>query len=105
MSRFFRAAAAASSKILRFFGKYSYALYVFHAGVMLVLIRAGIQATSFVQIQGSQLIGQLAFTTMAIVLATLLAVLSWHLLEAPALSLKQYVGRAPASAAIKASVN
>jgi len=67
-------------------------------------MRMGVQAPRFFQLGGSQMVGQLVFTTLAIALSVGLAMISWRLLESPALSLKQYVSHgAPAPAAISAS--
>jgi peptidoglycan/LPS O-acetylase OafA/YrhL len=79
-----------SSTPLRFFGKYSYALYVFHHLVAIYLPKFGFSIKSIPTIGGSDLPGFLVFSLVATLLSTLLALLSWHLWEAQFLKLKRH---------------
>lgn len=55
----------------------SYGLYVFHWPVELLLAEAGLTS-----------VGRIGFTVVALLVTTTLALASWHLVEAPALRLK-----------------
>jgi peptidoglycan/LPS O-acetylase OafA/YrhL len=79
-----------SSKPLRFFGKYSYALYVFHHLVAIYLPKFGFSIKSIPTIGGSDLPGFLIFSLIATLLSTLLALASWHLWEVHFLKLKKH---------------
>lgn len=72
----FRAAA------LRFLGKYSYAIYLFHMLPLLIFQRL------FAQSQG--LTAWLTFNALTPLVTILLALLSWNLLETRMLALKKY---------------
>lgn len=76
-----------TNKILRFFGKISYGLYVFHWPVYMLLFpvtRNWILAA----IGGSGRIADLASATLVTLAAVLLSVLSYHYFEKPFLKLK-----------------
>lgn len=73
---FFRAAA------LRFLGKYSYAIYLFHMLPLLIFQRL------FAESQG--LTAWLTFNALTPLVTILLALLSWNLLETRMLALKKY---------------
>lgn len=76
-----------SARILRFFGRYSYSLYVFHLVVHRVLKRTLFdpeRAPAFVM--GIPL--QLAFLLTATAVSVVIAVASWHLFEKHFLKLK-----------------
>jgi peptidoglycan/LPS O-acetylase OafA/YrhL len=77
-----------SSKPLRFFGKYSYALYVFHHLVSIYLPMYGFSVESIPAIKGSHLPGYFGFCLVATMLSIGLAVASWHLWELRFLKLK-----------------
>lgn len=76
--------------LLRGAGKYSYALYVFHLPVIHVwgALRAHIPGWS----GGTPLPVALGDIAAVCLLSTLLALLSWHALEAPFLRLKRFYG-------------
>jgi peptidoglycan/LPS O-acetylase OafA/YrhL len=84
------------SRWLRFLGKYSYALYVFHYPLISALKAHGFSVGALPTVAGSELPAQLIFTAVLVALAVALALLSWHAWEAPFLGLKRYVpmGRA-----------
>jgi peptidoglycan/LPS O-acetylase OafA/YrhL len=79
-----------SSKPLRFFGKYSYALYVFHHLVAIYLPKFGFSIKSIPTLGGSDLPGFLIFSLVATVLSSLLALASWHLWEVHFLKFKKH---------------
>jgi peptidoglycan/LPS O-acetylase OafA/YrhL len=74
---------------LRFFGKYSYALYVFHQPVALGLTAMGFSVASFPRVAGSMLPGGIAFTLIAGAISVALALISWNLFEKRFLQLKE----------------
>ncbi len=75
---------------LRFFGRYSYGMYVLHAPLGHALLRAGIVIPRFPRVAGSHLPLQALFIVGGIGLTTLGALVSWYLLEAPVLRFKRY---------------
>jgi peptidoglycan/LPS O-acetylase OafA/YrhL len=78
---------ALSAGWLRAFGKYSYALYLFHLPVMR-MVREHIWAPEQFALLGAPWLGQLAFYGMATAPAFLLAWISWRVFESPVLELK-----------------
>jgi len=77
-----------TSPLLRSFGKFSYAMYLFHQPLILTLIGVGLTATTFPLIAGSAWPAALAFALSAIAASYTVAFLSWHLLEKHCLRLK-----------------
>jgi peptidoglycan/LPS O-acetylase OafA/YrhL len=77
-----------SSRFLRFFGKYSYALYICHQPLILALVSRGIDSDHLTLKLGSKLLAVLAVNTIALSIATVLAYLSWHLFEKHFLKLR-----------------
>jgi peptidoglycan/LPS O-acetylase OafA/YrhL len=89
---------ALTTSFLRFFGKYSYALYLFHIPFR-SLIRGllygplggdGHPRFHFLSIAGSQVPGQLLFYLVAGIPCVGAALLSWYCFERPFLSLKRF---------------
>jgi peptidoglycan/LPS O-acetylase OafA/YrhL len=82
---------------LRFFGKYSYALYVFHQPVALMLEGLGLsRAIAEIGVKG--LAAQLAFAAIALAVTIALALSSWNLCEKHFLKLKdRFAQRQPAA--------
>ncbi len=77
---------ASESRILRFFGKYSYGMYVFHHPML--FFKVGILPLTIVpMIYGSQLPRQLVYILVATAVSVTLGVASWHLVEKPFLNL------------------
>jgi peptidoglycan/LPS O-acetylase OafA/YrhL len=76
---------ALSMRWLTTIGKYSYAIYVFHLPVHLV-IRARVHDS---MVRGG-VIGYIAYTATVFGISLLLAFVSWRLIEHPFLSLKRY---------------
>jgi peptidoglycan/LPS O-acetylase OafA/YrhL len=75
---------------LRFLGKYSYALYLFHLPVEKLVRKTVFDPQAFPRLWGSQLPGQISFWACSIGLALIPAVLSWNLFEKHFLKLKRY---------------
>jgi peptidoglycan/LPS O-acetylase OafA/YrhL len=77
------------SRFLRFYGRYSYALYVIHVPAMSGLGHIGIYPDTL-SFGGSDLVGQLLYIAIVLPIVTLLAWLSWHLFEKHFLKLKRH---------------
>ena len=78
---------ALESSILRFFGRYSYGLYVLHHPIL--FLGAGIVPLALIPtVLGSQLLRQFVFIVIATSVSVVLAFLSWHLFEKWFLMLK-----------------
>src|SRR5260370_9313484 len=74
--------------MLRFFGKYSYGLYVFHYPLSCLLsqpVRIFIDAHFH-----RKVLGVIAGAIVVFIATTLAAILSYHFYESPFLSLKKY---------------
>jgi Predicted acyltransferases len=76
------------SRFLRFYGRYSYALYVIHLPAMSILGHLGIYPDRL-SAGGSDLVGEILYILIVTPIVTLLAWLSWHLLEKHFLKLKR----------------
>ena len=76
-----------NSRLLRFFGKYSYGLYVFHYPLIPVLILF-FPMERITACFGSVFLGKIAYIAAAIAASLVLAMLSWHLYEKHFLKLK-----------------
>ncbi|HUQ18716.1 MAG TPA: acyltransferase [Gemmatimonadaceae bacterium] len=86
-SRFFQTAP------MRVLGKYSYALYVFHLPLALVLERLGLSVQTFPRAAGSEIPGAVAFMLIAMAITLLISLLSWNLYEKHFLKLKRFFPR------------
>jgi peptidoglycan/LPS O-acetylase OafA/YrhL len=89
---------------LRFFGRYSYALYVFHHPLIGFLRSVNVSADVLPRFLGSQLPGQMLVIAVATAGSVALALASWHLYEAPFLRLKQLFPYHVAAAALPRAV-
>ena len=76
-----------ASPILRFFGRYSYALYVFHHP--LLWFKPAFSLAFVPTVFGSQLPAYLLWLVISIGASVAIALVSWHLLEKQFLKLKQ----------------
>ncbi len=76
------------TRILRFFGKYSYGMYVFHLPVVVAFEGLGLTIAVLPQPRGSDVPAAILFTAIALLTTTLLAVASWHIYEKQFLKLK-----------------
>jgi hypothetical protein len=74
---------------LRFFGRYSYGLYVIHGLIAPALVTA-LPVAAFIDALGSAGWGGLACALARIVPCVALSLVSWHLLEVPFLRLKRH---------------
>jgi peptidoglycan/LPS O-acetylase OafA/YrhL len=79
-----------SAPFLRTFGKYSYALYLFHVPVRRWIRDSYFPVAAFPTWLGSPLPGQLLFYVAATAPAFLLAWASWHVYEKQVLKLRQF---------------
>ena len=77
------------ARVLRFFGRYSYALYVFHHP-LLFLKPDAVSFDRLPTLFGSKLPGWLLFCALGTATSLALALLSWRLLEKPLLGLRDY---------------
>ena len=95
---FFAAAGAGSTRYnmvlaargLRFFGKYSYALYIFHQPIALLLNGAGL-STALARVGVSGIAAHIVFAIVATAASVTASLISWHLLEKQFLKLKDRV--------------
>jgi len=78
-----------ASSQLAFFGRYSYALYVFHAPILFFNFGRFLPLDLVPTVFGSLLLKKLVFVTSATVVSVLMAVTSWHLYEKQLLKLKR----------------
>lgn len=95
-----RAARVLSGPVLRWFGKYSYGLYLVNQPVVLLLVKAGVTAVAIERLVGSKALGVLAVNAAAFGVCAAAAFASWHVYEKHWLALKERRGfrhAAPAS--------
>jgi len=78
-----------NSRGLRFFGKYSYGLYVFH-GLLMWWVKDGLLLAWLARGLHSFYLGLLAHLVVLTVASTSVALLSWHLYEKHFLKLKRF---------------
>jgi peptidoglycan/LPS O-acetylase OafA/YrhL len=79
---------AFESRVLRFFGLYSYGLYMWHPLVTRLLRIAGFSETRLARATGSETIAMLSSIVGLIAGATVVALISYYVLERPFLRLK-----------------
>lgn len=79
---------AFSGRFLRFFGKYSYAIYLVHMPIMDFVWSRGFTNSDIRGFPGPALLWQGAFHLLITGISVGVALLSWRFLEAPALALK-----------------
>lgn len=77
-----------SNRILRFFGKYSYSLYIIHHIVAIFAPQWGFSVETIPVFTGSDLLRFILFSLVLAALSTSVALLSWHGLEKRFLRLK-----------------
>lgn len=99
LARFFR------SRVLRFYGRYSYGLYVWHPLVGWTLTGAGLTQQVIARaVPGGAATAVTSFLVRGGV-ATLVALVSWNLIEQPFLRLKDRATYAPMKASLVEPVN
>jgi peptidoglycan/LPS O-acetylase OafA/YrhL len=76
------------SRVLRFFGKYSYGIYVLHLPVIVAFEGLRFTIAGFPTVGGSDVPAAIAFTLIGMGTTIVLALLSWHLYEKQFLKLK-----------------
>ncbi len=81
------------TKILRAFGKYSFALYLFHGHLNRLFAKLGFDPYSGITVAGSLLPWQLLYIAVSILVSFVIAYLSWHLYEKHFLKLKAFFSR------------
>ncbi len=86
-------------KWLRFFGVYSYSIYLFHLPIRAVVRDTVFGDPQFRALSSSAIPGQLIFYIVATLAVIPVSLLSWHLLEQPFLRLKKKFTAAPVQAA------
>ncbi len=84
-----RMATVLGSRFLRFYGRYSYGLYVIHVPAMLVMSHLGVNVERLA-FGGSVVTALLLNIAIVLPVVTLLAWLSWHLFEKHFLKLKRH---------------
>jgi peptidoglycan/LPS O-acetylase OafA/YrhL len=77
--------------VLRFFGRYSYGLYVWHPITIALFRDRVLQPERLPLVFGSHVPGYLIFTALAMVASVGVALISWHAIEQPFLSMKRLV--------------
>ena len=87
------------SRLLRFFGRYSYAIYLVHVPLSTVAIRMGLGGETLPRLAGLQWPRALLFYLILVAVSTLCALASWHLLEKHFLRLKTRFEYAPRESA------
>jgi peptidoglycan/LPS O-acetylase OafA/YrhL len=80
-----------SHPLLRFFGKYSYGIYVWHVVVIESLRSSLFSDARFPVLAGSHLPGDVIFAAGTLLLTTIVALASWHVVENPFLRLKRFL--------------
>ncbi len=89
-----RVVAFLRTPFMRFLGKYSYAMYIFHFPLAWFLENAGLGVNRYPTIAGSHIPGVIAFSLMTAGLTAIAALISWNLFEKHFLRLKKYFPRA-----------
>jgi peptidoglycan/LPS O-acetylase OafA/YrhL len=83
---------AAANPVLRFFGKYSYAMYVFHHPLLWFNPNSWLKLNfrGIPTVFGSQLPAYLLWLVMTVGLTVAIALVSWHVWEKQFLKLKRF---------------
>jgi peptidoglycan/LPS O-acetylase OafA/YrhL len=74
---------------LQMLGKYSYAIYVFHQAVIILLVIGGFSATALAARLHARIFGEVAFGSLAVATSLGAAMASWWLIEKRFLALKR----------------
>jgi peptidoglycan/LPS O-acetylase OafA/YrhL len=81
-----------ASHFLRFFGKYSYCLYICHLPIIVIFAKAGLNRAHLVGKLHSELLSVLVVDVVALSASLMIAFASWHLYEKQWLKLKNVRG-------------
>ena len=73
---------------LRFFGKYSYCLYICHQPLIILFAKGGLHSTHLTRILGNKFLAIVAVNGIALAASIAVALASWHLFEKHWLKLK-----------------
>ncbi len=79
---------------MRFLGKYSYAMYIFHFPLAWFLENAGLGVNRYPTVAGSHIPGVVIFSLLTAGLTAIAALISWNLFEKHFLRLKKHFPRA-----------
>jgi peptidoglycan/LPS O-acetylase OafA/YrhL len=90
-------------RLFTFFGRYSYALYVFHHPI-LFFMPAFLSFASFPTLYGSQLPARLSYILLMTSISVLIAAVSWQIFEKPFLKLKRFFPLTSTDGLSKASI-
>lgn len=82
-------AGVAKSPVLRFFSRYSYGMYVYQ-NLLIPILAPIVTAPLLASMLGSNASGQLVYCAIMCAVTTVVAMLSFHLLEEPLLKLKRF---------------
>ena len=77
-----------SSPFLRFFGRYSYCLYICHLPLIIVGAKIGLHSDRLAAVLGNKLLAIIAVNGIAFLIAIAIALASWNLFEKHWLKLK-----------------
>jgi peptidoglycan/LPS O-acetylase OafA/YrhL len=78
-----------TSPFLKFFGKYSYCLYVVHQPLMILYGKIGIHTDKLTGVLGSKVLAVLAVNALGLSVSVAIALVSWNLYEKQWLKLKE----------------
>lgn len=79
-----------SSPPLRLLGKYSYGLYICHQPVMLALRIVHCDINTLRRWLPLEVVAYIAFAALSLLCSVVVALVTWHLIEAPCLKLKRF---------------
>jgi peptidoglycan/LPS O-acetylase OafA/YrhL len=78
---------------LRFLGKYSYSLYIWHTATGGFVRRAGVKQSHLLELWNSGLAASLAVLVVKILVSICVAMVSYRLIELPFLRLRAHLAR------------
>ena len=77
-------------RLLRWFGRYSYAGYVIHFPLMFLLLGRWTRIFGTTHLTLAGVAGRLSFTLVSLCASSALAYLSWYAIEQPFLRMKRF---------------